>query len=262
VKLFTIPFLFFCAINSSISEFRTDLIFQETDSLAYYASIANDPKTNTQHPKAFKFYSRLKQQNLKQGDTIKTVNNLRQIAIIQNNWGDYYASEASVAEALSLLENLKRTDSVIIKSKIGLYNTIGRINHALLKYESALSYFEKGLQMATSQVYINIIKNNMALVLRDQGNYDEAETVFLEVYDSRLKTKDTLRIARALNNLAKVRAKLNKPEAYNDLMDALNMRLRHNDVIGSYSSYKNLSIYYLDSANTTEALRYANEYKK
>ena len=259
MKLFTIPFLFFCAINSSISEFKTDLFFQETDSITYYASIANDPKTNTEHPKAFKFYSRLKQQNLKQGDTIKTVNNLRQIAIIQNNWGDYYASEASVAEALTLLENLKRTDSVLVKIKIGLYNQIGRINHALLKYESALSYFEKGLQMATSQGYINIIKNNMALVLRDQGNYDQAETVFLEVYDSRLKTKDTLRIARALNNLAKVRAKLNKPEAYNNLMEALNMRLRHNDVIGSYSSYKNLSIYYSDSANTTEALRYANE---
>ena len=259
MKLFAITFLFFYTFLGKITSIKEEAVVQETDSLTYFYYIANNPKISTQHPKAYAFYNKLKQQNLKQGDTIQAVYNLRQLAIMQNNWGDYYSSEASVVEALKLMDRVKRTDSVIIESKIGLYNQIGRINHALLKYESALSYFKQSLQIATSQDHVDAIKNNMALIHRDQGNYEQAETEFLEVYNSNLSKGDTLRIARALNNLAKVRSKLNNPEALDNLMEALDMRLKLNDVIGSYSSYKNLAIHYRDRNDNERALKYANE---
>jgi signal transduction histidine kinase len=259
MKLFVITFLFFCGFNVNASGIDEVAFSQETDSLAYYYKIANNPKTSEEQPKAYKFYINLKQHNLKQGDTLQAVNNLRQIAIMQNNWGDYYSSEASVVEALKLMGSFKIKDSTALEIINGLYNQIGRINHALLKYDASLSYYDKALQIATSRNQIDVIKNNMGLVLRDQGKYLLAETEFLDVYKSSLKFGDTLRMARALNNLAKVRSKLNKPSALNDLLQALELRLKRRDVIGSYSSYKNLSIYYSDRNDNIEALRYANE---
>jgi len=259
MKLFTITFLFFCCFNGNATDFNNTNFSQEIDSLQYYYNLANNPKISSEHPKAYKFYNLLKQKNLENGDTIQAVYNLRQIAIMQNNWGDYYASESSVVEALKLIESVEVEDSVIIEIRIGLYNQIGRINHALLKYESALSYFKRGLQIAVSQYHIDVIKNNMALVYRDQGKFILAETEFLDVYNSNLGKGDTLRIARSLNNLGKVRSKLNNPLALKNLLEALDIRLEKNDVIGSYSSYKNLSIYYLDRDSNEEALRYANE---
>lgn len=259
MKLFVITFLFFCGFNANASGIDAVAFSQETDSLTYYYYIANNPKTSEEHPKAYKFYNNLKQQNLKQGDTLYAVNNLRQIAIMQNNWGDYYSSEASVVEALKLMKSFKIKDSIALEIMNGLYNQIGRISHALLKYDASLSYYDKALQIATSRNQIDVIKNNMALVYRDQGNYAKAEVVFLEVYNDYLALGDTLRTAKALNNLANVRSKLNHPEAHNNLLEALNLRLKINDVIGSYSSYKNLSIYYKDRNNKTKALTYANE---
>lgn len=258
MKLIIIAFLFF-SWTSNASEDKKAHHFQETDSIKYFYKVANDPKTTTEHTKAYKFYNSLKQQNLKKGDTIQAVYNLRQIAIIENNWGDYYASESTVVEALKLMESVQVKDSVAIEIMIGLYNQIGRINHSLLRFSTALSYFKRGLDIATSQSHIDKIKNNMGLVLRDQENYLLAEAQFLEVYKSSLKFGDTLRMARALNNLAKVRAKLDRPSALNDLLEALNLRLKHGDIIGSYSSYKNLSIYFSDRNDQEEALRYANE---
>jgi signal transduction histidine kinase len=259
MKLFTIAFLFFSTSLSNASLNKKEVVFQETDSLTYFYYIANNPKISTQQPKAYAFYNKLKQQNLEQGDTIQAVNNLRQIAIMQNNWGDYYSSEASVVEALKLMDHVKSSDSIIVESKIGLYNQIGRINHALLKHETSLAYYNEALQIATSQKQRDAIKTNMALVHYDQGNYVQAEAEFLEVYNSYVTVGDTLHIARALNNLAKVRSKLNNPKALDNLMEALDMRLKLNDVIGRYSSYKNLAIHYQDRNDNEWALKYANE---
>jgi tetratricopeptide (TPR) repeat protein/anti-sigma regulatory factor (Ser/Thr protein kinase) len=259
MKLLTIAFLFFCSFLSRAFEMKSQVSDQITDSLTYYYYIANNPKTSDEHPKAYRFYNNLKQQNLKQGDTLQAVNNLRQIAIMQNNWGDYYSSEASVVEALELMESFKIKDSIALEIMNGLYNQIGRINHALLKYDTSISYYEKALQIATKQNQKDASKNNMALVLRDKGNYAQSEAMFLEVYNSYLASSDSLHIARALNNLAKVRSKINHPEALNNLMKALDIRLRHNDVIGSYSSYKNLASHYRDRNNNKKALTYANE---
>ena len=114
MKLLTMAFLFFCTFLSKAYEIKNQASVQETDSLTYYYYIANNPKSSAEHPKAYKFYINLKQHNLKQGDTLQAVNNLRQIAIMQNNWGDYYSSEASVVEALKLMGPFKIKDSTAL----------------------------------------------------------------------------------------------------------------------------------------------------
>jgi hypothetical protein len=114
MKLFVITFLFFSKFLSIASPIKKEVVFQDTDSLTYYYYIANNPKSSAEHPKAYKFYINLKQHNLKQGDTLQAVNNLRQIAIMQNNWGDYYSSEASVVEALKLMGPFKIKDSTAL----------------------------------------------------------------------------------------------------------------------------------------------------
>ena len=258
MKLATITFLFFYSFFSSIYATNERAQEQNTDSLRYYYNLANYPKTSSDLPKAYKFYINLKNENLRKKDTLQAVQNFRQIAIMQNNWGDYYASESSAVEALKLLDNFHLNDSTITEAKLGLYNQVGRISHALLKYDSAIDYFNKGLEVASSQEDINIIINNKALVYRDQGNYKQAELEFTKAYKNSLKLNDSVTTSRVLNNLGLVRSKLNHPMALDNLLGALNIRLKYSDVSGSYSSYKNLSIYYSDRDNNDKALSYAN----
>jgi len=105
MKLATITFLFFYSFFSSIYATNERVQEQNTDSLRYYYNLANYPKTSSDLPKAYKFYINLKNENLRKKDTLQAVQNFRQIAIMQNNWGDYYASESSAVEALKLLDN-------------------------------------------------------------------------------------------------------------------------------------------------------------
>jgi len=259
MKYTTITFLFFYSFISCIYNINDSFQDQSIDSLRHYHNLANYPKTSYDLPKAYKFYINLKNENLRKKDTLQAVQNLRQIAIMQNNWGDYYASESSTVEALKLLDNLHLNDSTITEVKLGLYNQIGRVSHASLKYDSAIDYFNKGLKIASFPEDISTINNNKALVYRDQGDFVLSEIEFSKAYKNSLKSYDSITISRVLNNLALVRSKLNDPEALENLKEALDIRLRTNDVSGCYSSYKNLSSYYFDRGDEDKALMYANK---
>jgi tetratricopeptide (TPR) repeat protein len=225
----------------------------------YYYNLANNPKTSSDLPRAYKFYIKLKEQNLIKRDTFQAIQNLRQIAIIQYKWGDYYASEASVVNALKLLDKINTNDSTVIEAKIGLYNQVGRIYRALLKYESAIEYYNKALLIADSQDKVNTIRNNLALIYRDQQKYNLAEKELREVYESSVDVGNIIKTARALDNLGFVRSKLNDPQSLQNLLKALDIRLSNNDTSGLYSSYKHLSIYHKDRNEKDKALHFATK---
>ena len=231
---------------------------QDKDSLQYYSLIANKPESNLSLANAYEFFNKQKDACIKRHDTVKAIDHLRQLAIIQNELGDYYGCETNIVLALKYLDKLKVT-KFTNESKVGLYNQLGRVYLILLDHDNALKYFKEGLKIAKSQAHINIIKNNIALVYIKQLNYKLAEALLSEVYTNSLTLGDSEQTARALDNLGYVQSKLSRPIAYENLKSALKMRLEIKDNYGLYSSYKYLSEYYKDKNDNAKASFYANK---
>ncbi len=248
--------LFLYSISCFANEKST--FIQKNDSLSYYSDLANNPKSNNSLTDAYMFFKNEKDKSVIDKDTFSTVNYLRQIAIIEYELGDYYSSENSIVKALSYL-TINFDNDFSTKSKVGLYNQLGRIYMVLLDYSSALKYFNEGLKLAESEENINIIKNNKALVYIEQLKYELAEKEFYEVYQNSKNSKDLKQVSRALDNLGYVESKLNRPNAINKLNTALKIRIKINDRNGLYSSNKYLSKYFYDKKDDLKAEYYANE---
>lgn len=257
MKCLLTSFLFFSYSVSCFANKKSTFI-QKNDSLSYYSDLANNPKSNNSLADAYMFFKNEKDKSVIDKDTFSTVNYLRQIAIIEYELGDYYSSENSIVKALSYL-TVNIDNDFSTKSKVGLYNQLGRIYMVLLDYSSALKYFNEGLKLAESEENINIIKNNKALVYIEQLKYELAEKEFYEVYQNSKNSKDLKQVSRALDNLGYVESKLNRPNAINKLNAALKIRIKINDQNGLYSSNKYLSKYYYDKKDYLKAEYYANE---
>lgn len=191
-------------------------------------------------------------------DTLSVVSNLRQIAIIQFNMGSYYDCEATAIEALKLLETLKEDES-INESRIGLYNQLGRVYRVLHDYDVALDNYQKAEKIEKSRKNLNIIQNNIAVVYKELGKLDLAETKFKEIYENSLTVNDSVQLARAMDNLGFIKSKLKKPTGIDLMTKALVLKIKINDLQGVYASYKHLTEYYIDRNDKIKAKLYANK---
>ena len=232
MKYVLLSCLFFLSFIYGFGQTENDPI-QKNDSLIYYSRLANNPTSSSSLTKAYVYFSALKDKSITARDTLSTISHLRQIAIIQFQLGDYYGSETSVISALHYLENSDQNDS-ISEPKVGLYNELGQIHTNLLNYETALKYFHAALKIAKSKDNINIIKNNIALIYLEKGAYALAEKDFLTVYENSLAEDNVTQTSRALNNLAFVQSKLAKPGALEKLQEALEIRIKTNDLTSIY----------------------------
>lgn len=230
---------------------------QVTDSLSYYNQLGTDPVQSTSLSR-YRFYVNQKEESVKAKDTLKTIYFLRFIAIIQNNLGDYYGSESTAVEALTLLDHLP-VNATTSEARAALYNQLGRINKALFNYEMALDNYDKALELSTDQRNKNIIENNKFLIYNELKDYERAESEFISIYNNSLKQDDTHQTNRALDNLGFIQSKLYRPEALSNLLKSLNSKLATHDLNGAYSSYKHLTEHYSDRQQADSAQYYAQK---
>ncbi len=231
---------------------------QEQDSVPYYAELLSNPADSDDIFLAYQFYNREKNKSLERGDTLQTIQHLRQVAISQTKLGLYHESEASAVEALKLLDRVKN-DAVHTAARVGLYNQLGRIYKALFDYKTALTYYDKALALTTDKTHINILQNNRALIFYELKDYRKAEREFEKIYENSLEQDDQKQLNRALDNLGFIQSKTGNSEALSNLKSSLEARIRDDDLEGMYSSYKNLSLYYLDRQDTRQARGYADK---
>ncbi|KAA5821841.1 tetratricopeptide repeat protein [Algibacter amylolyticus] len=253
-------FLFFCLYFACFTTAFNQKIFAQkvADSSLYYYNLVVNPKKSTDLTLAFSFYEKSKKQHELAGDTLKVINDLRFMASIQKKLGFLYDSESTSIEALDIL-NTAKTDDNVIKSKIGVYNHLGMIQREYSNYDEALKFYNKSLQLATKTADSLTILNNIANIYLDQNKFNLAIAELSTVYKNSLRLQDKKQIARALNNLGSVQARINAPEALSNMLEALRIREQIKDNIGMYSSYKHVSRYYQDKNKTATALNYANK---
>ncbi len=136
---------------------------------------------------------------------------------------------------------------------------MGRVYRVLHDYDVALDHYQKAEKIEKSKKNLNIIQNNIAVVYKELGKLDLAETKFKEIYENSLTTNDSVQLARSMDNLGFMKSKLNKPAGIDLMTKALALRIRINDLQGVYASYKHLTEYYTDRNDKIKAKLYANK---
>lgn len=231
---------------------------RQKDSAAYHYQNILNPDNSSDIPNAIKFYTSLKKEHLKKGDIYKAIEDLRLIAIGQNNNGNIYDSENTTVEALRLIDTSPQSDT-LVESRKGLYNQLGKIYRVTLHHNKAIEAYNNALKYSkTFKDSITII-NNKATIYKDLKLYDKALAQLNRAISNTNIKSDLKLYAMVLDNLGFVQSKLHDPNALSNLKEALQIRQQQNDLSGIYSSNKSLTIYYLDQEDKVQALSYANK---
>ncbi|MBN4085028.1 ATP-binding protein [Flavobacteriaceae bacterium AH-315-B10] len=250
-------FLFFCTSFISISFLFSVYAQQKIDSTWYYHKLIVKPESNSDLISGFAFFDKHKEQSLNKKDTLRAVYDLRMIIISQTDLGLPYQAEASIVEALNLMDHIKLVDSAVIDNKIGLYISLGVIYRLIKNYDKAIGIYDKALEIVDNDNIRLKLYNNKANVYKSQGQLISSEKEFEIVYNERLKFDTKLNIAKALDNLGSVQGKLGKAIGLTNMLKVLEIRMVEKDFQNYYSSYTNLREYYKDLNDIKNAKYYA-----
>lgn len=216
------------------------------------------PTQSSDIPLAIQFYTTQSEKNLLQNNIHEAIKAFRMIAIGEYEIGNTYESEGAIVKAIGLIDNSTQTDT-LIESRKGFYNQLGRIYRVSEQHEKAIEAYNLGLQFSkTTEDSITLI-NNKATIYKDSKNFNKA----LELLELALNKKNSQKypeqFARVLDNLGYVQSKMNNPQALSNLNRGLSIRDSINDLMGSFSSNKNLALYYIDRSQKQLALSYVDK---
>ncbi len=178
----------------------------------------------------------------------------------QSDVRDYIGSETAYIAAIERLKPLNKYKQ-LYKSYDGLgivANALGEQERALKYYKEARFYLEK---MGKPKLLITSNTNNVGIVNRDNGNYQEAIEKFKEVLSTdSLKQKDAILYAKALNNLALCKIRVNDTSG---VLQLINNSIKLKDSIGNISSlassYFTLAEYRLMQSDTINSISNAKK---
>jgi len=224
-------------------------------------NIQNDSIASTYYKKAksltgdsaYFYYNLAKNAYLDIKDSSGVGRSLVNMAIIQQQNGDYYGSIETSLEGNRFLKNVN--DSITRWSLAANYNNMGISSSYLYEFDNSIKFYKLALKYVNYPKNKYIYHNNLGDVLTTINDYKQA----IKNFKIALQTKDKSDYARALNNLA--RAKYNDDPKYDplpELYKALKIREENKDLLGQNSSYATLSNYFLDK-DKEKALEYAKK---
>lgn len=129
------------------------------------------------------------------------------IAVIQKNEKDFTGSELTSIEAISLLDKLDQTETVL-KYKSNIYNNLGLVFGQLEQYETSIDYYIKSIEIEASlpnqsKISKYISFNNLALTYKNSKQYDLAIEYFENILgDIELKEQSPDLYVVVLDNYA------------------------------------------------------------
>lgn len=173
-------------------------------------------------------------------DSLQIAQSYSSMAAIQTDEGDYFGSQESLLTSLKFLNEKKSEDFFCLSSN---YNELGLNSRNLKNYKAALSYYNLALKFAEDYRMRLSILNDMAAVYRDDKHYVKALKSYHDIIAS--KISDQIMYARILTNMSFTKWLYNSNyNAAPELLKALNIRIKENDLWGQNSSYAHLSDYY------------------
>ncbi|WP_378174251.1 tetratricopeptide repeat protein [Aquimarina sp. SS2-1] len=225
--------------------------------LKAYNNLAKYNRVSKKYFAAVKYYAKSKELNLRIGDTNKAINKLRRISIIQSTLGDFNSSESNAIEALKLAKSL--SDSIARTHQLAIYNDLGITSKRLKNFRDASIWYHKALAITENALNRITIKNNIAIINIEKKEYSEAiENLSLLIKEAILAKAPEVK-ARIIDNLAYAKSKLNYPKAEEQLLNALQLRKKINDLSGQFASNIHLTEHYQDQNQDKKALFHASQ---
>lgn len=181
---------------------------------------------------------------------------LLQIAIIQKNEKDFIGSEITTIEGVSLIADTK--NSALLA---GLYNNLGIINSELGKYDEALKYYNKKIEILkalnSKEIKSGSAYNNLAVVYKYNKQYSKAKKYFEQILENReLKAQNPQFYAMVMDNYAHTKFLMGETTKLPDLyFDALRICDSINSQYRSIAINIHLSEYYY-KINKIDSARY------
>lgn len=205
---------------------------------------------------SFVYFNKAKEEALKQGDSILVAKSLINMAIISGDQGDYFGSQELSLSAIQYLNIHNEKQKEILSSN---YNNLGKMAHLLKNYDEATSFYIKAIALSNNEQSKIIYSNNIAINLSAQKRYNESLKYFEQLLRNKDVQKSNNNFSRILSNISKTKW-LQNPN-YNaapDLLRALHIREKENDLWGQNASFSHLSDYYTQK-QPDSALFYSRE---
>ncbi len=218
-------------------------------------------KNDNQLNNAFKYYNEAFKLARTIKDTLRIGEVLLKMANIQTSLGDHSGSKTTAVEGVKYLEKTN-----YLKRLSGLYHIISVANLEQKNYKEALKYNEYALilgrdSLAIKDIGVNnilIFKNTKALILANQGNYEQSIALLKRIISDTITQEDKREYARVLGNLGYIQWLQDKENKNSEisLFKALKIRKEINDKKGLIASNIGLAKYYFEK-DKNKALEYA-----
>ena len=228
------------------------------DTIKKYSQAILHPKSAKDIPLGLQFYATKIENDLKHGDTLSAIHALRFMAIGQFDMGETYDSETSVVRAIYLIDRSKGKDT-LLENRLGLYNDLGKIYRATENFDKALEVYDAALDIAYSLRDSIILLNNKANVYKDKQFYQQALRELDMAFKTLKREPDSLFLGSLYDNRGTVKSKLDFPGAFEDLNQGREIREKLKNLTGLYSSYRNLSLYFFERNELSQAFSFADQ---
>ncbi|PWN66795.1 ATP-binding protein [Chryseobacterium phosphatilyticum] len=221
----------------------------------FYYDKAFDFKDAGNEDSAYAYFYKAKYLFSQKNDSIGVGKSLINLAIISTQKGDNLGGQETSLEATKYFNDNNKQDYAYIKSN---YNNLGISSYNLKQYQEALKFYDLAIKFSDETPEKNIYLNNKANVLKQLKKYNEAITIYENIY-TQIQKGSSKELARVMANLARVKW-LQNP-SYNpepELLKAMEIRVKANDREGLIVNYLYLCDYY-EKQNPNEALEYAKK---
>ena len=183
---------------------------------------------------------------------------LYSIGTVQTEIGDFLGAELTTIKGLEIFKALND-----LKGLYYCYNSLGSISNSLGEYTRAIEFYERANTYLTDEPtnsynHISII-NNIGVSNKFLGDFEKAALNFQKVIaaDS-LKIKDPSFYAKALNNLAESKIKLNTQDDLSPLfLEAISLQKNQDNLFSEATSTSSYATYLAYKKDTSAAIRYA-----
>lgn len=198
------------------------------------------------------YFQKAKNEYILLNDSLRAGYNLLKLSEIAMEASNFNDVQEYATEALKFLKGKKNREYIS-----HLNNMIGLSLANIRDYDASLSYYKEALKFAESELFKDIIKNNIAKVYQERKEYEKAITVYSEIFSSKNLDSHLESKARALDNLGYTHHLNGNQNGIQFMMESIKIKDSINDESGLIASHLNLSNYHL-AANP----RLSNQYAK
>ncbi len=248
--IFLVLVFFFVRCTNELA--RVESKSERVDSLAIKVrDAAIDFQSRGQSDSAFANFIKAKDLFIQTKDSANAAYSLLMMAGTLNAHNDYDELQTTAVEALQYLN--KKKDSAYFPS---LYNYLG-ISFAMSgDLANAEKNYRNGKKYTSSQIEIAKFDNNIAYAYLVAGNYTKAFGILSDIKSKYVLPDSEPMKATILDNYGFCAFKLRKTTNGNPMAQALELRLKNNDISGLISSYVHLAEIEQES-NPKESIRKA-----